>query len=81
MTDTRRKAIEDAINAADGLHTVADLARRWEISKARADELSKRADFPTPIFRVGRSALYVGAEVDEWRALERRPGRPPRKER
>ena len=72
--------IEKAIAAGDGLHTVADIARRWGISKARADELAKRPDFPTPLFRMGRSAVYVGSEVDEWRAQERRPGRPSRKE-
>lgn len=71
-----RRAIEEA----GGLHTVADIARRWGVSKARVNELAQRPDFPAPLFRMGRSAVYVGNEVDAWRAIERRPGRPPRED-
>jgi predicted DNA-binding transcriptional regulator AlpA len=73
-----RNAVMQAITDAGGVLTVADIARRWRISKARADELSKRPDFPKPLMRIGRSALYVGTEIDAWRATPRRPGRPGR---
>jgi hypothetical protein len=67
-----------AIDAVSGLHTVADLARRWGISKARADELAQHGDFPDPVIRVGKSDIYTGIQADEFRATTRKPGRPKR---
>jgi predicted DNA-binding transcriptional regulator AlpA len=74
---TDRELLVKAIDDAGGLVMVADIGRRWGVSKARADEVSKRDDFPKPLLRIGRSALYVGNEVDAWRAATRPPGRPP----
>lgn len=78
-TNTTREAIKrllSAIDAVGGLHTVRDLAYRWGISKARADELAKHPQFPDPIIRVGKSDIFTGVQADEFRATSRKPGRP-----
>ncbi len=69
--------LRDAIKTAGGLLTLSDIARAWGVSKARAAEAVKAADFPTPLEgRIGRSNVWIGNEVDKWRSTPRRPGRP-----
>lgn len=49
------------------LCTQADLARRWGISRARVNQLSKREEFPAPITHTaGGQALYDPATCDQW---------------
>ena len=66
------------IEAAGGLVTVTDIARRYEVSKARAAQLVVAPSFPKPLkHRIGRSQVWIAHEVDVWRATPRRAGRPP----
>jgi hypothetical protein len=68
------------IQAANGLHTLADLARQWGVSPQRVSSLAGRSDFPKPIMTGADgngTALYVGSEANAFRRAERRPGRPP----
>lgn len=76
MTNDVRTYVVRVIEEAGGLHTVADLAQRWGITRARAHELTRQASFPEPLLYMGKSAVYLGGEADEWRAQVRRPGRP-----
>lgn len=69
--------IRSLIDAAGGLMTKADLAHRWGVSRQRVDELTAMPDFPPPIVTQGRAAWYAWHEVNAWRELERKPGRPP----
>ena len=76
MTNDVRSFVVRAIEDAGGLHTAADLAHRWGITRARAHELTQHSSFPEPLIYVGKSALYLGNEADEWRARHRPAGRP-----
>jgi hypothetical protein len=58
------------------LGTKADMARRWKVSPARVSALASRADFPSPIQMIGRSALYNLEACDRFRTTTRAPGRP-----
>jgi predicted DNA-binding transcriptional regulator AlpA len=60
-------ALRAAIEASGGLVAQADIARRWGIGRARANELCSLPDFPEPVAVIGRSAVYAGHEVDAWR--------------
>jgi hypothetical protein len=79
MTSDVREQVVRVIEEAGGLHSVADLAKRWGVSRARAHELTLSADFPDPLVYVGKSALYLGNEADAYRATVRPAGRPPTK--
>jgi hypothetical protein len=72
MSDELRQLIADA----GGLQSIADLAKRWDVSRQRVKELTEYPTFPKPVLTVGRSALYAGRECDAWRKLERPTGRP-----
>lgn len=77
MSDDLRRLIDKA----GGLHTEADLARRWGVSRQRIRELTEMDDFPQPVLVIGRSKLYAGYECDTWRELPRKPGpKPPTKD-
>lgn len=65
---SERMAVLDAIEEVGGIHTIADLARRWGVSRAAAHELSQNEDFPAPLLYIGKSPVYAGHEVDRWRA-------------
>ena len=71
----------DAIAEAGGLFTLADLARRWEVSGSRVGQLAAHRDFPAPIVSgdgggVG-TRLYLGCEAEAFRGAVRGPGRRP----
>lgn len=70
------------IYEAGGLATIAELGRRWGVSRSRAHEMAQREDFPAPVATVseGAVALYAVVEADEWRNHPRPPGRRPKKE-
>jgi hypothetical protein len=76
MTSDVRTYVVKVIEDAGGLHSVADLAKRWGVTRARAHEMTGQRGFPEPLIYVGRSPLYLGEEVDVWRGQIRRPGRP-----
>lgn len=76
MTTDVRTYVVRVIEEAGGLHTVADLAHRWGVTRARAHEITRQPGFPEPLIYVGKSALYLGDEADAWRAQVRPPGRP-----
>jgi hypothetical protein len=68
-------AARDAIARAGGLFTLADLARRWGVTQQRVSQLAARDDFPAPIVtgETGATRVYLGVEVDAWRAAPRWP--------
>lgn len=59
------------------LVTLADLAERWGIARTTITEHADRDDFPEPVATFGRSWVWLGAEVELWRATPRPAGRPP----
>jgi hypothetical protein len=62
MPDIRRQ-----LAAHGGLHSIADLARRWGVSKQRARELTMHPDFPKPILTAGGDRLWLASEADQFR--------------
>lgn len=69
--------LRDAIKAAGGLLTQADIARRYSVSKERAAEIVSSAGYPAPLEgKIGRSLVWIGNEVDAWRSATRAVGRP-----
>lgn len=81
MATTSRevKALRARIAAAGGLVNAADLARVWDVSRARVSELQAMPDFPEPIDTVGDRPVWLLEQCDQWR--RGRPataGRPPR---
>jgi hypothetical protein len=64
------------IEAAGGLATSAELAKRWGVSRQRGREIVAHPDFPAPVAEVSGRKVYAIAEADDWRAQERPAGRP-----
>lgn len=54
-----------------GLATVADLAKRWDVTVQRAWNMSKQAGFPAPLETIGGTKLYVVAEAEAYRNRDR----------
>jgi predicted DNA-binding transcriptional regulator AlpA len=44
----------------------ADIAQRLGVSRARVSVLANRSDFPRPVGRLGRSAVWRWASVERW---------------
>jgi hypothetical protein len=72
MSDELRRLIQDA----GGLVTQAEMAKRWNISRQRIQELVAMPGFPKPVNPGDRYKLYAWFEVEAWRKLERPTGRP-----
>jgi predicted DNA-binding transcriptional regulator AlpA len=54
------------VDAQTELVIAADIAERLGISRARISVLASRADFPTPVGRLGRSDVWRWASVERW---------------
>jgi predicted DNA-binding transcriptional regulator AlpA len=64
------------IDARTELVIAADIAERLGISRARVSVLVDRSDFPRPVGRLGRSAVWRWTSVERW-ARETRRLNPP----
>ena len=60
------------VDARTELVIAADIADRLRISRARVSVLATRPDFPRPIGRLGRSAVWRWASVERWARDTRR---------
>jgi prophage regulatory protein len=49
----------------------AEIGRRLGISRERVRQLTRRADFPVPLGRVGPSLVWRWDEIDDWRRSHR----------
>ncbi len=79
MTENRKPApsvreIWDQLAAIGGIVTVAEIARRLDVSRAYASKITRRDDFPAPVDTLGDRPVWLWGEVEAWRASERRPG-------
>ena len=54
------------IDSRTELVVAADIAERLRISRARVSVLASRSDFPRPVGRLGRSAVWRWATVERW---------------
>ncbi len=70
--------LREPLDEQGGVATLADLARAWGVSKTRVHELARHPGFPPPLLMVGRIAVYLRSEADDFRNTERPPG-PPRR--
>lgn len=52
--------------------SVADLARRWGVSRTSARNVTSAPDFPTPLVLGTQLLRWPAAEVDEWQIKSRR---------
>jgi predicted DNA-binding transcriptional regulator AlpA len=59
-----------------GVREVADLLG---VTRQRAQQITRGADFPPPVAELKAGPVWESAEVERWRvrAGERRAGRPP----
>lgn len=57
-----------AIAQAGGLCSVADLGRRWGISRQGARLVTRKPGFPEPILTEGCVELWLADEADAFRA-------------
>lgn len=64
--------LRERIVAAGGLVNAADLARVWQISRARVSELVGMPGFPQAIDTVGERPVWLLEQCDQWRELRRR---------
>jgi prophage regulatory protein len=60
------------IDSVTELVVAADIAERLRISRARVSVLASRSDFPRPVGRLGRSAVWRWASVERWARETRR---------
>lgn len=73
---TAREAWEVLVEVG-GIVTAVDIAERLDLSRARVGQLTSRDDWPEPVTHVGRSPVWLWADVCAWRAVERKPGPKP----
>ncbi len=68
--------LQRIIAEVGGLHTAADLARRWGVSRQAIDHMiAHHPDFPSPVLHIGRSAVYAGNDCAQWRTAHPRGNR------
>lgn len=65
-------SLKKDIEKVGGLVTLSEMARRWEVSRQRAAQLSLEEDFPKPVTVVGESWLWAWGEVAIWRDRKRK---------
>lgn len=77
MTDQRNnaRAAWQALKDSGGVVTAAAIAERLELSRARVSAMTARDDFPPPVDTLGRTPIWLWADVQAWRRAERKPGR------
>ncbi|MFT4034138.1 MAG: hypothetical protein QM679_01020 [Patulibacter sp.] len=78
MTDRHRaRRAWDALQRAGGVVTLGDLADRWQVTRQRASARANTPGFPEPVVTVGKSGIWLSAEVDHWtHEVAHRDGRP-----
>lgn len=76
---TIERRVRTASGTSQGL-TAGEVARLLGVSRARVYQLiDTHEDFPAPVARTPRGAIWARADVEAWAARwERRPGRPVR---
>ncbi len=75
------RRVRTAAGTSQGL-TVGEVARLLGVSRARVYQLIEtHEDFPDPVARTPRGAIWARGDVETWAARwARRPGRPSRSE-
>jgi hypothetical protein len=48
------------------LVTAAEIGRRLDVSRQRAQQLSQQPGFPEPLGRVGNYVVYRWADIERW---------------
>ena len=71
MSTTQTKDLPLADEDASFL-SVADLARRWGVSRTSARNVTSSPDFPTPLVLGTQLLRWPAGEVDEWQTKSRR---------
>lgn len=71
-------AVWEQLAATGGIVTVAEIAGRLDVSRAYASKITRRDDFPAPVDTLGDRPVWLWADVEGWRASERKPGPKPR---
>lgn len=72
VTTREINALRARIAGAGGLVNAADLARVWDVSRARVSELAAMTDFPLAIDTVGGRPVWLLEQCDQWRAARAR---------
>lgn len=60
------QAVRDALAAAGGLASQADLARRWSVSRQWVHHLTREAGFPEPAAVVSGRPVWCAVEADDF---------------
>jgi hypothetical protein len=64
----------EVLEAAGGLASQADLARRWGIARQRVHEVVRAPEFPTPVGQVNGHPVWLAREAsDAWWGVGRLP--------
>lgn len=58
--------LPSAIRAAGGLVGIPDIAKRLKVTRQQAYQYTQRSDFPEPVDYIGRSGVWIWAEVERW---------------
>src|SRR5438132_13141985 len=74
-------ASHPGISKAPEFVGIAELAELLAVTKQRASELAKSADFPEPLTVLKAGPVWTRASIARYLTTwSRRPGRPPRKQ-
>lgn len=58
---------------------ITELAQRAGVKPTTVHKWRERHDdFPSPVVELAMGPLWDWGEVEQWLAVERKPGRPPR---
>jgi hypothetical protein len=57
---------------------IAEIAVLGRVSKQRAGQIVKLPGFPVPVQELAMGPVWLEAEVSEFLATPRKPGRPPK---
>jgi hypothetical protein len=64
--------VRSAVIAVGGLCSIADLARRWGVSRQAAAQTVRKPGFPEPILSEGNIELWPADEADDFRSRNQR---------
>lgn len=64
------------LNASGGLVDRSEIARRYRLSKTRVHGLTQQRHFPEPVGTIGRTPVWLAAEVQRYRSQPPPVGRP-----
>jgi hypothetical protein len=70
-----RRAVPRLAGLAEIAALLAERAGKPKVSRAYAGKVAKRPDFPQPLQRLAATPVWVEAEVVEYIATPRKPGR------